>query len=203
MKNYQVNNGINNRIIYNEKTFNFLGININGDNNLIQIGDYNNISPRNCSIDIKGHYNKIIINDNISIKGMSISIVGNNNLVFIGNNTSFNNKCEIYCSLGKSIHIGEDCIFSKNISISTSDIYTLYDIKTDEIINPPQNIYIGDHVWICEECFIQKGSKVLDDSIVEAYSIVNKEFTEKNILIAGQPAQILKKNINWDKRVNI
>ena len=90
-----------------------------------------------------------------------------------------------------------------SVSISTSDIYTLYDIKTDEIINPPQNIYIGDHVWICEECYIQKGSKVLDDSIVEAYSIVNKEFTEKNILIAGQPAQILKKNINWDKRVNI
>lgn len=203
MKNYQLNNGINNRIIYNEKTFNFLGININGDNNLIQIGDCNNIFPRNCSIDIKGHYNKIIINDNISLKGMSISVVGNNNLVFIGNNTSFNTKCEIYCSLGKSIHIGEDCMFSKNISISTSDIYTIYDIKTNERINHPKSIYIGNHVWIGTDCDIQKGAKILDGSIVGAFSIVNKEFSEKNVLIVGQPAQILKKNVNWDKRVHI
>ena len=203
MINFHANNGTNNQIIYKEKTFKVIKFNINGENNLIQIGDYDGVFNRNCSININGNLNKIIINDNVSLKGLSITVIGNNNNVFIGNNTSFNKACEIYCSSEKNIQIGEDCMFSKNISISTSDIYTIYDIKTNERINPPKSIYIGNHVWICTDCDIQKGSKILDGSIVGAYSIVNQEFTEKNVLIAGQPAKILKNNVNWDKRVHI
>ena len=46
-----------------------------------------------------------------------------------------------------------------------------------------------------------KGAKIPNNCIVGANSLVNKEFFEENCLIAGTPAKIIKKGVNWS-RVN-
>ena len=39
---------------------------------------------------------------------------------------------------------------------------------------------------------ILKGSKIPSNSMIGACSLVNKEFTEENTVIAGSPAKIIK-----------
>jgi len=47
---------------------------------------------------------------------------------------------------------------------------------------------------------IFKGAKVSDNSIVGANSVINKKFVEENVVIAGNPAKIIKRGVNWDKK---
>lgn len=47
---------------------------------------------------------------------------------------------------------------------------------------------------------IGKNTKIPDDSIVGWGSIVTKVFHEPNIILAGIPAKIVKRGINWDRR---
>lgn len=201
MNSYIKNNGVNNKLSYDEKSFEFIGLNIEGNDNLINLEKTSKKTNRTCTINIKGNFNRIIMKENVVLKGTSILVIGDNNSLFIGSNTTFEPKCEIICSSGKAVQIGDDCLFSHNTSISTSDVYTLYDIKTKQIINPPNNVMIENHVWVCEECEIHKGSKILANSVVGAFTIVNKTYHKKNILICGQPAKIIKNDINWDREL--
>ena len=42
-----------------------------------------------------------------------------------------------------------------------------------------------------------KGANIPDGCAIAPYSFVNKQFTDKNSLIAGIPAKIIKNDINW------
>ena len=44
---------------------------------------------------------------------------------------------------------------------------------------------------------ILKNSIIPDNSVIGAYSVVAKKFDEENVVIAGNPARICKRNINW------
>ncbi|MCB6663487.1 hypothetical protein LI167_09075 [Phocaeicola dorei] len=59
---------------------------------------------------------------------------------------------------------------------------------------------IGKYVWIGKDVKIGKNTKIPDDSIVGWGSIVTKVFHEPNIILAGIPAKIIKRGINWDRR---
>lgn len=53
---------------------------------------------------------------------------------------------------------------------------------------------------IGKDCKIGKNTKISSNSIVAWNSVVNKKFDESNVVIAGNPATIVKRNINWDAR---
>ncbi len=57
---------------------------------------------------------------------------------------------------------------------------------------------IGNHVWIGENALILKGVKIGDNSIVGAGSVVTKD-VPNNSIVAGNPARIIKNNINWER----
>ncbi len=59
------------------------------------------------------------------------------------------------------------------------------------------NIFIGKHCYIGSGVKFAPGASIADDSLVAMGSVVNKKFTQKNILIGGVPAKVLKENINW------
>ena len=44
---------------------------------------------------------------------------------------------------------------------------------------------------------VLKNSEIKDNSVIGANAVVAKKFKEGNVIIAGNPAKILKKNINW------
>ena len=83
----------------------------------------------------------------------------------------------------------------KNLHISS-----VLDAKSRQVLNRTQNpIIIGNHVWIGESVHITKNAQIPDDCIVGIASVVTKKFTQKHCLLAGNPAEIKKTNISWDR----
>ena len=64
-------------------------------------------------------------------------------------------------------------------------------------VNDSQDIFIGNHVWFCQDTKIVKGVKLGNNTIVGANSLVSKSIKEDNVIVAGNPA-IIVKNIDWD-----
>lgn len=113
-------------------------------------------------------------------------------VLFIGNNVTFNYHSTLLCK--KSISIGNNVMTGWNILISDGDGHSI--IKEKEIINPPRDIVIGNHVWIGSNSTLLKGCCLGNDSIVGMGSVVTKAFPN-NVIVAGVSAKIVKDNIIW------
>ena len=131
--------------------------------------------------------------------GAGVSRVANNCRVDIGNRVVINGVT-LYLQEDKSnVSIGEDSQLSWGIDIWCTDAHTITNLK-GEPINFAQSIEIGKHVWVGKDVKIGKNTKIPDNSIVGWGSIVTKVFNEPNIILAGIPAKIVKRGINWDRR---
>lgn len=98
------------------------------------------------------------------------------------------------------ISIGKQCMFSTRIVFSATDGHCIFDASTKKLLNRAKPISIGSQVWIGHSVTILKGTTISDDSIIGTGSVVAKVFTEKNIIVAGNPAKIIKRNINWSRQ---
>ena len=189
--------GINNKIhISNDLLIvsdHLLKIEIKGNNNVISIG--NKLKLRNTLIFINGNDNTLTVKDYCSFSG-SISLIHNSNNITIGNNCIFK-KTEIRCEYGCNLTIGDSCVFEKNTYIRTGDSHSIISIETRKRLNNCESVFIGNHVLCFQNSSIFKGSYISNDSVIASNSLVNKKFTEANILLVGTPAKIKKQNINW------
>jgi acetyltransferase-like isoleucine patch superfamily enzyme len=137
---------------------------------------------------------KIIFNGRASFSsGFSIR-VDKGNMEF-GNNFSCNKHCSFSCSEG--IKFGYDCLIGGNVNVRDSDGHTVFTIGNEDKMNENAPVVIGNHVWLCSNVDILKGVNIPDDCVVGYKGCVTKKFNEKNSLIAGYPARIMKSNINW------
>jgi acetyltransferase-like isoleucine patch superfamily enzyme len=84
----------------------------------------------------------------------------------------------------------------------TGDSHSIIDTKSGKKVNFAKNISIGDHVWVAGHSIILKGVCILDDSIVAAGSVVTKSADEKRVILAGNPARIVKRGITWSGERN-
>lgn len=71
--------------------------------------------------------------------------------------------------------------------------------QNNNIINTNRQIIVGENVWIGCRTVILKGAEIVKNSIVAANSTVNKVFTEKNVVIVGATAKIIKRDIVWNR----
>lgn len=187
----------NGKKIYNPKIKN-LSINFLGDNNTIELYEPFEVQ-RKFSISVRNN-NKIIFDKNCKVSKMEMEF-GNDNQFLVGNNNWFCNvQLWNYYLNDTTITIGNGSMLSYAVEIKATDAHTVYDMETHEVLNPPKDIKIGNHVWIGRGCFIMKGAIIPDNCIVGANSLINKEFTEENCIIAGSPAKIVKRGINWDRK---
>lgn len=153
---------------------------------------------RNPIIKIRGHNNRLVIGDNCSIyKNVGFQIDGNDLSIILGNGTSIQHGSRFHAQHA-NITVGEDCMFSNNIFIRTSDSHPIYDAETNEIINPAKGVVIGNHVWLAANSKIFKGTIVGDGSVIGAYSLVTKKIPQ-NCIAAGIPARVVKENVCWSR----
>ncbi|MEW9799424.1 acyltransferase [Alteromonas sp. CYL-A6] len=174
---------------------------VKGTGNKIKIGSSLNITG--LIINLKGDNKEIIIGP--SKKNISnlkiVSIRGRDQRVLIGKNFGCGG-CEIQMNDGKEVVIvGEDCLFSWGIKIRTSDGHSVVDLDTGRAINLPEDVSIGNHVWVGEDARFLKGSIVPDNCIVGSASVITRAFTASNCVIAGFPAKVVKENVTWDRRM--
>lgn len=147
---------------------------------------------------ILGDNNRIMIKENAFLECADIHIEDNDCIIEIGENT-FIGPSHIACTEnGRSVVIGKDCMLSSNISIRTGDSHSIIDSQRNRI-NPAQSVSIGDHCWIGEGAKIMKGVNLQKDTIVASGSIVTHSFSS-NVILAGNPAKVVKEGVNWDSQ---
>ncbi|MBI9014110.1 MAG: acyltransferase [Clostridiales bacterium] len=100
---------------------------------------------------------------------------------------------QIRCS--KKIVIGDNVAIANNVVIMDSDFHNIYDNEM-KIVNPSKSVLINDNVWIGREAIIMKGVTIGKGSIVAARSVVTKSIPE-NVVVAGNPAKVIKTDISW------
>ncbi len=197
--------GDNNRLIfikdgqeYTDLDINGLSININGNNNEIRIELPANFI--NTSIVMDGDNNKFILKTTLhrNIRHTTFGLEGGSE-IYVGSGMSSYRDINIVAKNGKNIHIGNECMFAREIMVRNNDGHIILDNVTKEIINAPEDIFIGDNVWIGMRSMILKGSHIPNGSIIGAMSLVNKKFEQENILIAGVPARQIRENVEWHR----
>lgn len=101
---------------------------------------------------------------------------------------------------GSKVNIGSNCMFSEEILLYPTDVHSIYDINTMNVVNETELIDIGDNVWCGRRVVFLKGSSVGSHSVVGISSVVTKKFIKSNCVIAGNPARITRENIAWDRK---
>ena len=91
--------------------------------------------------------------------------------------------------------VGEDCAISWGCQFLDDDFHELSYEGRAKVDDP--KIRIGSHVWIGSRVSVLKGAVIPDGCIVASNSVVGKVFTEKNCLIAGNPAQVIRHDVSW------
>ncbi|GHV72139.1 hypothetical protein AGMMS49928_28010 [Spirochaetia bacterium] len=77
-----------------------------------------------------------------------------------------------------------------------TDFHKILD-KNNNIINVPQEIIIGNNVWIGCRSLILKGARIKDGSIIGANSTVVNELENENSIYVGNPTKCIRKDITW------
>ena len=170
-----------------------------GENNVVE-----NQGDLPVRIDIFGNNNKIIIEPSINTYNLGIHIgfsdaPCNNCVVYIGKNSSFSQTEIFIWNNDLKIEIVSDCMFSWDVNLWGNDGHTITDTEGN-ITNVGKYIKIGNHVWVGMGATILKNTIIADNCIIGTKSVVGGKFTKSNCVIAGNPATVVKQNINWDKR---
>lgn len=79
--------------------------------------------------------------------------------------------------------------------IYNSDFHPMYDLEGN-LQNEEQDVIIGNQVWIGRKCFIFKGAKIGDGSIISSGTYTGKEIPPHS-LVAGNPGRIIRRDIVW------
>ena len=176
-----------------------LTVTFRGKNNVVKIEKgsifYSShiILQNNCQVNIKK-------TNRYGIRSLSAELADNCSIK-IGKDFS---SVSIRFSQGQEknlkVTIGDNCMCATDVTIRPTDGHAIYDIETNELINKGEDVFIGNHVWLGLNCLILKGSYLSNNTVIGANSLVNKKFTEENVIVAGSPAKIIKRNVNWDRK---
>jgi acetyltransferase-like isoleucine patch superfamily enzyme len=130
--------------------------------------------------------------------GKDLPIIKGVSNIKIGNDFRINEFAYLNARDKSQILIGDSVTISSYAKIITAsyDVKLLIDGKKNLLtdIHSDKSIYIGNNCWIGMSSIILPGVRINGDNvIIAAGSVVTKTFEQSNILIAGNPAKIVKK----------
>jgi len=104
-----------------------------------------------------------------------------------------NTGCTIACA--NHITIGEGAAIARGVFIYDSDHHKMLDEQGKQT-NASAPVIIGKHVWIGVGSIILKGVSIGDGAIIAAGAVVTRNVPAR-CLAAGNPARVIKKNVEW------
>lgn len=189
--------GQNNIISHKLCILNNVTFDIIGDNNTVIIDKYTVLN--NVHFHLAGNGHKVHIGESCKVtQSATIWIEDDNCSLYIGDKTFIIHAGIALTELNSKIHIGANCIFSYDIDIRCGDSHSIIDLETKKRINYAQDINIQDHIWVGAHVCILKGVTIGADSIVAAGSVVTKS-ADSNVVIAGNPAKVVRTGVTWEK----
>lgn len=173
-------------------------------------------------IDVKGEGNQITIHLPQKFENCQLIVRGDNNVCEFGATSKFsvntnyyldskanNRELKVGSNLlcaganmivaleGSKFSIGDDCMFSYQVQIRNHDGHTLFDKKTKKPLHKGREMYIGDRVWLGFRTLILKNVTLADGTVVGAGSIVVKDQSKPDCVIAGCPAKVVREGVGW------
>ena len=146
----------------------------------------------NCNLTV--HDNALIeIGADSQIKGSYLAHIGCS--IILGRATRCNANLNISTAEGTTVRLGEGCLIA-SATIRSTDMHPIYDLDTDERINPAGDVVIGDRVWFAQDAFVLKGVTIGSGSVVAARAVVTRDVPD-NCIAAGNPAKIVRRNVRW------
>lgn len=137
---------------------------------------------------------QVLLGDNVHVGCRSLFSVGFDGKCQIGCGTTINDELRVGACKSDVI-IGEDNLISCYVKINTGS-HEMLDNVTRRPISNRKPIVTEDHVWIGMGASLLQGCHMRYGSIVGASAVVTKVFPE-HCSVAGNPAHIIKENIDW------
>lgn len=156
---------------------------------------YHESIPDDLTICLNGVNSQVVLEEGILINGFCICM-GNDGFCKVGANTRVVGVT-IFAAYA-SVIIGEDCLFSSNVTIRTHDAHHIFDRNTHERINKPKDVILHNHVWVGEGACLLPGTNIGEGSIVAAKAVTSSTFGD-HVIIAGVPAKVIRENVCWSK----
>ena len=151
---------------------------------------------RNCEFIFLGNNNIIEFGEKCAASGGSFYIEDSNNTIVTGDSTDYAGKIHIACTESTNIKVGDNCLFSSEIVIRSGDSHSVINSEGKRS-NHAKDVTIRNHVWVGFRALITKGALIQENSVVGTGAIVTDVFEEGNVVLAGVPAKIVKRDINW------
>jgi len=169
---------------------------INGQNNYI---DVKSRLPKGVKVVMYGNNHRLIIDKGVTFKNGTIWFENEGNKIHIKRGTTIESANLSVAEKRTSLIIGENCMLSSGIRISTTDSHSIIDLESGNRTNPAADVIIGCHCWIGYNSSINKGVSIGPNSVVASNSVVTKS-VESNTIVAGIPAKVVTKGITWDRK---
>ena len=98
--------------------------------------------------------------------------------------------------IAHSLDIGEGSVISWGCEFLDDDWHELtYEGRVQKVED--HGIVIGNHVWVGSHVKLLKGVHIGSNSVIGANAVVTRSFPEEHVLIAGNPATIVKRGVEW------
>lgn len=168
---------------------------LSGCNCQIIIGS--DVVLKNTTIRVSGINNHLIIGDGVFfVEGGTIKLEDEGNTINIERGSSFINAFIAASDYNTEITFGENCMISNQVVIRNSDVHSILNAEGQRI-NYGRSTHIGNHVWVGYGATILKGAVIGDNSIVGSQAVVPGRDFPEGVVIAGNPAKVLKECVNW------
>lgn len=122
-------------------------------------------------------------------KGLNINIAKDGYLE-IGKNNFFNNYCSINCR--HKVMIGDNNLFGENVKIY--DHNHVFNDKTIDMRYSynEHEIIIGNNNWVSADVIFLSKTKLKDNNVIGAKTIINEEYDSENIIKSERNKSIKK-----------
>ena len=113
--------------------------------------------------------------------------------ISVGNGLKLNSN--VFLNGRSGITIGNDVTISYGAKIlSTGYDLDVFFSTGERVHMEDKPIIIGDHCWICTDAIVLPGVKITGEYVVVAAgAVVTKDITESKVIVAGNPARIVKR----------
>lgn len=173
----------------------------------------------NSEIIFMGRNNMLFCEEGVRLQGSTLQFNKNDSVIYLGSNRQvyklnvslwhesvfhmgrgnyINQNIQVLLGEQRHCFIGDNCMFSWEITIQNSDAHPVYSVETGKRVNLSKSVYIGDHVWVGHDCLLLKGTQIDSGSIIGAGSVVSNKKIPHNESWGGNPVRRISDKIFWD-----